>query len=156
MEPNEDSIKMLEMRIRQQMIHSSEKIVKTENIRYHLNSAKLQNEELWSGISGHGEKINAQIEEEKPQESGKLRDRGTGRGESGKLLVEDYIEREAKMSQMMEREAEMSKMMEYVERSGIKGTPHTKAKSGYGRVSQPYGTEMFFGEGSACLFDIKG
>lgn len=41
MESKEDSIKILEMRIRQQMNHSLQKNVKPENIKYYMPSAAL-------------------------------------------------------------------------------------------------------------------
>lgn len=44
MEPKEDSIKMLEMRMRQQLNASPEKNIKPENIQYYISSAMLHKE----------------------------------------------------------------------------------------------------------------
>lgn len=56
MEPNEDSIKLLEMRIRHQMNRSLEKKIMPENIHYYLSSSATQRlEELQQDIHGGGQ-----------------------------------------------------------------------------------------------------
>lgn len=49
MEPKEDSIKMLEMRMRRQLNTSSEKNIKPENIQYYVSSAMLHKDGIQQG-----------------------------------------------------------------------------------------------------------
>ncbi len=60
MEPKEDSIKMLEMRMRRQLNLSSDKNIKPENIQYYVSSATLQKEETQQYIHINEEGKNSQ------------------------------------------------------------------------------------------------
>lgn len=68
MEVNEDSIKMLELRMRQQLNSSSGKNIKPENIQYYVSSAMLQKEGVPQNIQVDGEKAIYQTVYEKLQD----------------------------------------------------------------------------------------
>lgn len=140
MEPKEDSIKMLEMRIRHQMNLSTDKNLKPENMQYYIPSSGMATPEEQQQAESAGT--------ENLQQAASVGEDGT----EGQMLYEnppadmDYIERAGEMAQMIES----------IELSETKEAQHARARNGYERVSRLLDDEMSFETKENHLLDAKG
>lgn len=161
MEPKEDSIKMLEMRIRHQMNLSAEKNMKPENMKYYVPpSGMIRNEEQQSDGKGNLQQAAFMAGSENPQQPVPMVGRENpqqaapigGDETDGQMLYENL----PADTEYIERSDEMSQMIESIDLSETKEAQHARAKNGYERVSRLLDDE----EGSKIkenhLLDAKG
>lgn len=165
MESKEDSIKVLEMRIRHQMNRSLEKKLKPENIQFYASSAgMLQKQEFVQ--ESQTEK------QEDPQQNVYIDAKGNVRqnidlDENSDLRQENfssekeiagqsgYEDRPVDM-EYINRISKMPRIIEQMEIAETKEARHAKAKNSYESVRKSLNTEKFFPFPQNGLFDIKG
>ncbi len=161
MESNEDSIKILEMRIRQQMGYSLQKNMKPENLKYYMPSAVQPKPDIRQEIHmENAQFVHSAADAVKPGipvvgDVGREGQIQTGIGSgipiqagSGSLpLSEEYIDQVIGPPPMME--------YEHIEIPEPKEVQHARAMSGYERSHSLERKEIFNMEGKHFL-DSKG
>ena len=151
MESNEDSIKILEMRIRQQMGYSLQKNMKPENLKYYMPSAVQPKPDIRQEIHmENAQFVHSAADAVKPGIP-PVGDAGAGipiQAGSGSLpLSEEYIDQVIGPPPMME--------YEHIEIPEPKEVQHARAMSGYERSHSLERKEIFNMEGKLFL-DSKG
>lgn len=165
MESKEDSIKILEMRIRHQMNRSLEKKLKPENIQFYASSAgMLQKQEFAQESPAE--------EQEDPQQNIYIGAKGNVQpnidmDENSDLQQESfssekeiadqngYENRPADM-EYINRISKMPRIIDHMEISETKEAQHAKAKNSYESIRKSLNDEKFFPFRKNGLFDIKG
>lgn len=165
MESKEDSIKILEMRIRHQMNRSLEKKLEPENIQFYASSAgMLQKQEFAQGSPTE--------EQENPQQNIYIDAKGNVQpnidmDENSDLRQESFgnekdiadqsgYENRPVDMEYINRISKMPRIIEHMEISETKEAQHAKAKNSYESVRQSLNDEKFFPFRKNGLFDIKG
>lgn len=146
MEPKEDPIKLLEMRIRQQIASSSEKTFNPENVQYHIHSAMLQKEKPGQSFAGGEEKTNSRAVYDRAENTGEQNESPPEKSGSEGLPAVNY----------MDRADERILMMEYIKGSKTQKAQHRKARNKYKKAYDPLDAAPFLQDGEAYFFDIKG
>lgn len=163
MESNEDSIKILEMRIRQQMNHSSKKNLKPENIQYYVSSsAMLHRQDLEQDLPSDAKIVlnpdinfKEEILQQKTHIEGEDLQQDVSGGE-GETADQSGFENLPVDTEYIDRASEMAQMIEHIEISEAKEAQHVKARSGYERVRRSLDTEKTIDMKKSHLFDAKG
>lgn len=184
METNEDSIKMLEMRMRRQMNNSPEKNIKPENIQYYVSSAMLHQENpqdmqqevpvdaekmiyqtVYEKLQ-HGQELTGEekgiLQQTAPESYGKARSIEEENEGYGKLPADAEYEENEEFgkfpadAEYIERVGMISRKMQFPEISETKEVQLARAKNGYARVRRVLEADESFETKRWFPFDVKG
>lgn len=154
MESKEDSIKILEMRIRHQMNRSLEKNTKPENMQYFLSPSAMpwQKGLRQDADNAENEELRQAVHVDRQQET-RQEIRGDEPETSDRL---QYENQPFDTSEYIDQVGGLIHMMESVEISEPKEAQRARARNGYERVHQSLDTQKSSEIGKNHFFDVKG
>lgn len=162
MEQKDDSIKILEMRIRKQMNDTAEENLNLDNMQYYAMRQKrnLQQEIRSEVKEDSQQEIRGEVKENLQQEIHDALEKALQqqKSESESLQKADQTKQQdlSMDAEYIERAVRMPQMQKIAAIPVEKEVRHVKAKSGYEKVRRSLEPENPFGIKENYFFDIKG
>lgn len=157
MKSEDESIKMLEMRIQQQLSLSREKQMTPQNIQYYISSATLHRENLQPDLSSANEAIPGQTVSKNLQAGQKLAPEKTESPRQGDAVSDSKAASMQKEHEDYRQQLPYFKTIETAQRgksSEMSETRQQKGQHEYKKALRAVHAEEFF-ETRASLFDGK-